>query len=109
VPPKVTGRAVTDRATGEPVGEVAQYERDPTARSRTFRTLIGPGPRAVDAGRAPGPRHHPQAHGSMTVTPAPGAVPIAARASGAASRVIVDVTSRSGRSTPDLTSSSIGG
>ncbi|MFE7166173.1 GNAT family N-acetyltransferase [Streptomyces sp. NPDC057616] len=34
--------AVTDRATGELVGEVVLYEWDPQARSCTFRTLIGP-------------------------------------------------------------------
>ncbi|WP_406202461.1 GNAT family N-acetyltransferase [Streptomyces sp. NBC_01017] len=34
--------AVTDRATGELVGEVVLYEWDPDARSCTFRTLIGP-------------------------------------------------------------------
>ncbi|CAM5243414.1 GNAT family protein [Streptomyces violaceorubidus] len=34
--------AVTDRATGELVGEVVLYEWDPSARSCTFRTLIGP-------------------------------------------------------------------
>ncbi len=34
--------AVTDRATGELVGEVVLYEWDPHARSCTFRTLIGP-------------------------------------------------------------------
>jgi RimJ/RimL family protein N-acetyltransferase len=34
--------AVTDRATGELVGEVVLYEVDPHARSCTFRTLIGP-------------------------------------------------------------------
>lgn len=34
--------AVTDRATGELVGEVVLYEWDPKARSCTFRTLVGP-------------------------------------------------------------------
>ncbi|MGW6905797.1 GNAT family N-acetyltransferase [Streptomyces sp. NPDC054940] len=34
--------AVTDRATGELVGEVVLYEWDAGARSCTFRTLIGP-------------------------------------------------------------------
>ncbi|MFJ9146786.1 GNAT family N-acetyltransferase [Streptomyces sp. NPDC102270] len=34
--------AVTDRATGELVGEVVLYEWDPAARSCIFRTLIGP-------------------------------------------------------------------
>ncbi|MEV6181545.1 GNAT family protein [Streptomyces sp. NPDC052015] len=34
--------AVTDRATGELVGEVVLHEWDPHARSCTFRTLIGP-------------------------------------------------------------------
>ncbi|MFF4258588.1 GNAT family N-acetyltransferase [Streptomyces sp. NPDC001663] len=34
--------AVTDRATGELVGEVVLYEWDPDARSCTFRTLMGP-------------------------------------------------------------------
>ncbi|WP_105975060.1 GNAT family N-acetyltransferase [Streptomyces geranii] len=34
--------AVTDRGTGEVVGEVVLYEWDPGARSCTFRTLIGP-------------------------------------------------------------------
>ncbi|GLP65685.1 MULTISPECIES: GNAT family protein [unclassified Streptomyces] len=34
--------AVTDRATGELVGEVVLYEWDPAARSCTFRTLVGP-------------------------------------------------------------------
>ncbi|MES5820965.1 GNAT family protein [Streptomyces sp. RG80] len=34
--------AVTDRATGELVGEVVLYEWDADARSCTFRTLIGP-------------------------------------------------------------------
>ncbi|MEU3250114.1 GNAT family protein [Streptomyces sp. NPDC006997] len=34
--------AVTDRATGELVGEVVLYEYDPDARSCTFRTLLGP-------------------------------------------------------------------
>lgn len=34
--------AVTDRATGELVGEVVLHEWDPDARSCTFRTLIGP-------------------------------------------------------------------
>ncbi|MGC9538183.1 GNAT family N-acetyltransferase [Streptomyces sp. UG1] len=34
--------AVTDRATGELVGEVVLYEWDPKARSCIFRTLIGP-------------------------------------------------------------------
>ena len=34
--------AVTDRATGELVGEVVLYEWDAHARSCTFRTLIGP-------------------------------------------------------------------
>ncbi|MBU6531151.1 GNAT family N-acetyltransferase [Streptomyces sp. NPDC057245] len=34
--------AVTDRATGELVGEVVLYDWDPAARSCTFRTLVGP-------------------------------------------------------------------
>ncbi|MFF0017567.1 GNAT family N-acetyltransferase [Streptomyces sp. NPDC005374] len=34
--------AVTDRATGELVGEVVLHEVDSEARSCTFRTLIGP-------------------------------------------------------------------
>ncbi|MBK3565890.1 GNAT family N-acetyltransferase [Streptomyces sp. MBT62] len=34
--------AVTDPATGELLGEVVLHEWDPTARSCTFRTLIGP-------------------------------------------------------------------
>lgn len=34
--------AVTDRATGELVGEVVLYEWDPDARSCTFRALLGP-------------------------------------------------------------------
>ncbi|MFE7933222.1 GNAT family N-acetyltransferase [Streptomyces sp. NPDC057456] len=34
--------AVTDRDTGELVGEVVLHEWDPDARSCTFRTLIGP-------------------------------------------------------------------
>lgn len=34
--------AVTDRATGELVGEVVLNEWDPDARSCSFRTLIGP-------------------------------------------------------------------
>ncbi|MDH6609779.1 RimJ/RimL family protein N-acetyltransferase [Streptomyces sp. SAI-208] len=34
--------AVTDRATGELVGEVVLHEWDAQARSCTFRTLIGP-------------------------------------------------------------------
>ncbi|MGW0147122.1 GNAT family N-acetyltransferase [Streptomyces sp. NPDC004822] len=34
--------AVTDRATGELVGEVVLFEWDPRARGCTFRTLIGP-------------------------------------------------------------------
>jgi RimJ/RimL family protein N-acetyltransferase len=34
--------AVTDRGTGELVGEVVLHEWDPHARSCTFRTLIGP-------------------------------------------------------------------
>ncbi|MCF1594378.1 GNAT family N-acetyltransferase [Streptomyces muensis] len=34
--------AVTDRATGELVGEVVLYEWNPHAHSCTFRTLIGP-------------------------------------------------------------------
>ncbi|MFI6011257.1 GNAT family N-acetyltransferase [Streptomyces sp. NPDC051243] len=34
--------AVTDRTTGELVGEVVLYEWDSKARSCTFRTLIGP-------------------------------------------------------------------
>ncbi|GAA2568119.1 MULTISPECIES: GNAT family N-acetyltransferase [Streptomyces] len=34
--------AVTDRATGELVGEVVLYAWDPSARSCTFRTLLGP-------------------------------------------------------------------
>ncbi|MFI6486513.1 GNAT family N-acetyltransferase [Streptomyces sp. NPDC050564] len=34
--------AVTDRATGELVGEVVLYEWNPAGRSCTFRTLIGP-------------------------------------------------------------------
>ncbi|CAL9559102.1 GNAT family protein [Streptomyces sp. Tu 3180] len=34
--------AVTDRATGDLVGEVVLNEWDPDARSCTFRTLIGP-------------------------------------------------------------------
>ncbi|WP_037678613.1 GNAT family N-acetyltransferase [Streptomyces griseus] len=34
--------AVTDRATGELVGEVVLNEWDPDARSCTFRTLLGP-------------------------------------------------------------------
>ncbi|MGW4872380.1 GNAT family N-acetyltransferase [Streptomyces chartreusis] len=34
--------AVTDRATGELVGEVVLYEWDATAHSCTFRTLVGP-------------------------------------------------------------------
>ncbi|WCN01384.1 GNAT family N-acetyltransferase [Streptomyces sp. M92] len=34
--------AVTDRVTGELVGEVVLYEWDPSARSCAFRTLIGP-------------------------------------------------------------------
>ncbi|WP_329276622.1 GNAT family N-acetyltransferase [Streptomyces sp. NBC_01451] len=33
---------VTDRVTGELVGEVVLYEWDPAARSCTFRTLLGP-------------------------------------------------------------------
>ncbi|TXS40484.1 N-acetyltransferase [Streptomyces sp. uw30] len=42
--------AVTDRATGELVGEVVLYEWDPQARSCTFRTLIGPGGRGRGIG-----------------------------------------------------------
>ncbi|MBK6013603.1 GNAT family N-acetyltransferase [Streptomyces sp. MBT53] len=34
--------AVTDPATGELLGEVVLHEWDPSARSCTFRTLIGP-------------------------------------------------------------------
>lgn len=34
--------AVTDPATGELLGEVVLHEWDPTARSCTFRTFIGP-------------------------------------------------------------------
>ncbi|MBE8469671.1 GNAT family N-acetyltransferase [Streptomyces sp. 3R004] len=34
--------AVTDRATGELVGEVVLYEWDARARCCTFRTLLGP-------------------------------------------------------------------
>ncbi|MEV5337560.1 GNAT family protein [Streptomyces sp. NPDC052676] len=34
--------AVTDRASGELVGEVVLHDWDPRARSCTFRTLIGP-------------------------------------------------------------------
>ncbi|CAL9461854.1 GNAT family N-acetyltransferase [Streptomyces sp. enrichment culture] len=34
--------AVTDRITGELVGEVVLYDWDPAARSCTFRTLVGP-------------------------------------------------------------------
>ena len=34
--------AATDPATGELLGEVVLFEWDPTARSCTFRTLIGP-------------------------------------------------------------------
>lgn len=34
--------AVTDRATGELVGEVVLYEWDPHTRGCTFRTLMGP-------------------------------------------------------------------
>lgn len=34
--------AVTDRASGELVGEVVLHDWDPQARSCTFRTLIGP-------------------------------------------------------------------
>ncbi|WP_250405003.1 GNAT family N-acetyltransferase [Streptomyces cellostaticus] len=34
--------AVTDRETGEVLGEVVLYEYDAAARSCTFRTLIGP-------------------------------------------------------------------
>ncbi|MFF1449407.1 GNAT family N-acetyltransferase [Streptomyces sp. NPDC058274] len=34
--------AVTDRATGELLGEVVLYDWDPRNRSCTFRTLIGP-------------------------------------------------------------------
>ncbi|MGX9889154.1 GNAT family N-acetyltransferase [Streptomyces sp. NPDC002276] len=34
--------AVTDPATGELLGEVVLHEWDPTARSCTFRTLLGP-------------------------------------------------------------------
>ncbi|MDO0914817.1 GNAT family protein [Streptomyces sp. DT2A-34] len=34
--------AVTDRATGELVGEVVLHEWDPQTRGCTFRTLIGP-------------------------------------------------------------------
>jgi RimJ/RimL family protein N-acetyltransferase len=34
--------AVTDRATGQLVGEVVLYEWDPQERSCTFRTVIGP-------------------------------------------------------------------
>ncbi|MEH0423529.1 GNAT family N-acetyltransferase [Streptomyces sp. B21-083] len=34
--------AVTDRATGELVGEVVLHEWNPAARSCTFRTLLGP-------------------------------------------------------------------
>ncbi|WP_435878287.1 GNAT family N-acetyltransferase [Streptomyces bobili] len=34
--------AVTDRATGELVGEVVLHEYDPYTRTCTFRTLIGP-------------------------------------------------------------------
>ncbi|NUR43481.1 MAG: GNAT family N-acetyltransferase, partial [Streptomyces sp.] len=37
--------AVTDRATGELVGEVVLYEWDDRARGCTFRTLLGPGGR----------------------------------------------------------------
>ncbi|MEU6660830.1 GNAT family protein [Streptomyces sp. NPDC046821] len=34
--------AVTDRATGQLVGEVVLYEWDPADRACTFRTLLGP-------------------------------------------------------------------
>jgi RimJ/RimL family protein N-acetyltransferase len=34
--------AVTDRATGELVGEVVLYDWNPAGRSCTFRTLVGP-------------------------------------------------------------------
>ncbi|MBQ1090718.1 GNAT family N-acetyltransferase [Streptomyces sp. B93] len=34
--------AVTDRASGEVVGEVVLHEYDPAGRSCTFRTLLGP-------------------------------------------------------------------
>ncbi|WP_189311617.1 GNAT family N-acetyltransferase [Streptomyces brasiliensis] len=34
--------AVTDRTTGELVGEVVLFEWDPDSRSCTFRTLVGP-------------------------------------------------------------------
>ncbi|MFE1835801.1 GNAT family N-acetyltransferase [Streptomyces sviceus] len=42
--------AVTDRATGELVGEVVLYEWDAGARSCTFRTLVGPGGRGRGLG-----------------------------------------------------------
>ncbi|MDX3383474.1 GNAT family protein [Streptomyces niveiscabiei] len=42
--------AVTDRASGELVGEVVLNEWDPEARSCTFRTLIGPGGRGRGLG-----------------------------------------------------------
>lgn len=37
--------AVTDRSTGELLGEAVLYEWDPATRSCTFRTLLGPGGR----------------------------------------------------------------
>ncbi|WP_345620265.1 GNAT family protein [Streptomyces ziwulingensis] len=42
--------AVTDRLTGELVGEVVLYDVDPHARSCVFRTLIGPGGRGRGLG-----------------------------------------------------------
>ncbi|WP_327695052.1 GNAT family N-acetyltransferase [Streptomyces sp. NBC_00459] len=42
--------AVTDRATGELVGEVVLYEWNPAARSCTFRTLLGPSGRGRGLG-----------------------------------------------------------
>ncbi|WP_392757444.1 GNAT family N-acetyltransferase [Streptomyces sp. LN590] len=42
--------AVTDRATGEVVGEVVLYDWNPTSRSCAFRTLIGPAGRGRGLG-----------------------------------------------------------
>lgn len=42
--------AVTDRATGEVVGEVVLYDWNPTSRRCAFRTLIGPAGRGRGLG-----------------------------------------------------------
>lgn len=107
-PPAAPSAAGAHRGGTRPTGRTARQPR-PRGRPKPLSPLpfdflpfdfLSFGASAFGSG---------QLHGSMTVTPAPGAVPIAASASGAASRGMVEVTSRSGRSTPASTSRSICG